>query len=60
MNAIEEKERGGKERGKEKECATNRSGKQISLWKLTPKRKELRVQVDRKLALGETKVCWGK
>lgn len=59
MNAVEEKER-GKKRGKEKECATNGSGKQISLWKLKPKRKELRVEVDRKRALGEPKVCWGK
>lgn len=57
MNAVEEKEKG---REKEKEWATNGSGKQISLWKLRPKRDELRVDVDWRLALGETKVCWGK
>ena len=58
MNAVEEKE--GEKGGKEEQRATNGSGKHISPWMLKPKREELMVEVDRRLALGETKVLLGK
>lgn len=58
MNAVEEKERGRKEKKGER-VSDQRIWKSDFTMEAKTRKGGVEVDVDQRLALGETKVCWG-